>query len=182
MVLTMKNKIFVFLKKVFNYIRKHFTNFLLGIIIFILLVGLYNLSPNFKVWVLGAKYKITGQRHKTEIIGKVKYVCSEFDLKAFLEKSRLDNAGKSTRTLEEIRQYRKENESQFYKNTEKYTNVIRSSDWVFFIFKTYEKISFYPKMDETECKCIDIDASTNKCIWTELEKPIPTGYLFEKDR
>ena len=180
MVLNMKNKIGTLLKKTFLYVKKHFTNFLLGVIIIILLIGLYNLSPSFKMWILGTKYKITGQRHETQIIGKVKYICREFDFTSYSAKYKADNPRMIP--YEQMIKYRADNEEQFYKNIEKYTNVIRSRDWILFIFKTYEKISFYPKMDKIKCKCAENDTLTNTCKWTKLDKPIPTGYLFEKDR
>lgn len=176
----MKNKILNSLKKSFTYIKKHFTNFLLGTIIVILLLMWCDSSLSHKEWFVIAKAKIThpGYKYKSEVVGKVKYICNEFDLGSYLEKYKSDNAGKPTKTLEEIREYKKENESQFYKDVEKYSNVIRNRQWKFFIFKTYDQIIFSQKMGDN-CKCAEIDLSTSECKWTKFAEPTPTTYLFK---
>ena len=170
--------ILILIKKIFSYVKNHSTNFLLGIIIFILLFIFYDSSPKFQGWVIITKYRIIhpGYRNKTEVVGEAKYICRELDMKSYWDK-----LPDFHYDFEAAEKYRADNEKYFYKDVEKYTNVIRSRQWKFFIFKTSDKISFYPKMD-SNCKCAETDPLTNKCKWTELEKPVPTVYLLETNR
>jgi len=66
----MKNKISNSLKKSFTYIKKHSTNFLLGTIVLLLIIGLYQKNPFLRN---------TGYREKIEYIGKTDLTCKKLN-------------------------------------------------------------------------------------------------------
>lgn len=176
----MKTNIKLTLKKNWNWTKKHTTNLLLGIIIIILLVGLYNLSDRFREFVIITSFK--GARYKSEIVGKAKYSCQKGDVAQTLH-------DESVAKLKEIKESGVKADhmtidlledlatDEVFHDEIKYFDVIRSRVWKFGIFKVRD-FYIYPKADYN-CRCTKYDIKIKECEWTKLDKPINIDYRFK---